>query len=81
MLAADEKVPSALWIWGEGEPRDVPQFGDERVVVVGPPSYERSWGLGQVFSALRPRVEVVDELDADAVEAWLARAQQAASTA
>jgi hypothetical protein len=78
LLAAGEKVPSSLWIWGEGEPRDVPLCGDERVVVVGPPSYARSWGLGQVFSALRPRIEIVDELDNAAVEAWLARATAAA---
>jgi hypothetical protein len=54
-------------------------FADERVVVVGPPSYARSWGLGRVFSALRPRIEVVDELDANAVDTWLARAKAAAT--
>jgi hypothetical protein len=79
LLAAGKEVPSSLWIWGEGEPRDVPMFADERVVVVGPPSYARSWGLGRVFSALRPRIEVVDELDANAVDTWLARAKAAAT--
>lgn len=71
LLATGLEVPSMLWVWGEGEPLDVPSFNGERVVVVGPPAYERGWGLGRVFSGLHPRITVQRELAKDEVDAWM----------
>ena len=59
------------WIWGEGRPADIPRLDGERVVVLDPPSYARSWNAGRVYPLMRPSLEVKRVLAADEAERWL----------
>lgn len=66
-------VPHEHWVWGEGQPRDVPEVDGMRTLLVGPSAFERSWNAGRTFSALRARVEVSEELPPSAVRETLRR--------
>jgi hypothetical protein len=72
-VRAAEKVPTEHWVWGEGQPRDVPVVDDMRTLVIGPPKYSRVWDSGRTFCALHPSVEVVSELSTPDVRATLRR--------
>jgi hypothetical protein len=72
-LAAGAEVPNEHWVWGEGHPRDVPLVEGMRTLVIGPAGYSRSWSGGRTFSALRPRVEVQEELPKSTVRETLQR--------
>lgn len=70
-------VPSEHWVWNEGRPADIEPFraaGEKplRVVVLGPPAYERSWAAQRIFGGLIPSVDV-EVLEADEVARWLQR--------
>ena len=69
----------ANWIWGEGVPEDIPLFEDHRVILLGPPSYVRTWQSQRMFAHLRASVECTRTLDADEIHQWLER--MAAATA
>jgi hypothetical protein len=43
---------SSHWIWNEGVPADIPPFEGERVVLLGPPPYPRSWTAGRRFPSM-----------------------------
>jgi hypothetical protein len=45
----DPMSGSSHWIWNEGVPADIPPFEGERVVLLGPPPYPRSWTAGRRF--------------------------------
>jgi len=45
---------SDFWIWNEGRPADIPTFEGQRVVLIGPPPYSRSWHGQRTFGGLRP---------------------------
>jgi len=45
----DPMSGSSHWIWNEGVPADVPLFDGERIVLLGPPPYPRSWTAGRRF--------------------------------
>jgi hypothetical protein len=62
---------AAAWVWGEGRPTDVPPVDGVRTLLVGPPAYDRTWSPVRIFEALRPRVDVVEELPATEVRAML----------
>jgi hypothetical protein len=70
---ATGKADARHWIWGEGIPADIAAFDGRRVVVLGPPSYQRSWNTARRFAALPARVEVRKVLTADETREWLAR--------
>lgn len=71
-LARGADVPLDAWVWGEGAPRDVPTFGGRRALLLGPPSVERQWSAGRVFSKLLASVRVERELPRDEVRHILA---------
>ena len=48
----DLMTGSAYWIWNEGVPADIPTFEGTRVVLLGPPPYERSWNSVRRFPDL-----------------------------
>lgn len=79
-LTQPDRVPQPLWIWNEGRPNDVPMRDGVRVVIVGPPAYERTWGVGRPFRALRARIEVEEELSAPEVGDWLKRLRAEGAT-
>jgi hypothetical protein len=68
-----EEQATAHWIWNEGVPADIPEFEGHRVVLLGPPSYERNFDAQRRFAGLRPDIEVQRMLSADEVEAWVKR--------
>ncbi len=59
------------WIWNEGRPADIPRLAGERVVVLDPPPYLRSWNAGRVYPLMRPSLEVQRVLAAGEAERWL----------
>lgn len=59
------------WIWNEGRPADIPRLEGERVVVLDPPPYLRSWNAGRVYPLMRPSLEVQRVLAAGEAERWL----------
>ncbi|MBL4848269.1 MAG: hypothetical protein JKY65_22350 [Planctomycetes bacterium] len=80
-ISPDGKLPSEVpqedWIWNEGRPADIEPFEAEgepplRVVVLGPPSYERGWRVNRIFAGLAPSVDV-EVLTPDQAEAWIER--------
>lgn len=78
-LGASETLPepgdyggSAHWIWGEGEPWEIPALDGTRVVLLGPPSYARLVPAQRTFTSLHARLEL-DALSGDEVAGWLAR--------
>jgi len=58
-----EYASHANWVWGEGVPADIPPFDGQRVVLLGPPSYERSWGSQRMFADLKAALQVTHTLD------------------
>jgi hypothetical protein len=59
------------WIWNEGRPADIPRLEGERVVVLDPPPYQRSWNAGRVYPLMRPSLTVDRILAADEAARWL----------
>ena len=59
------------WIWNEGRPADIPRLEGERVVVLDPPPYVRSWTAGRAYPLMRPSLEVQRVLPAGEAERWL----------
>lgn len=64
---------SEFWIWNEGRPSDIPRLGEHRIVVLGPPSYERNWGATQTFSDLCSTMTLDRSMDAAEVRGWIDR--------
>ena len=54
-------------------PADIPLFENQRVVLLGPAPYERSWQSQRVFDKLPAELEVEQVLSEQEVETWLAR--------
>ena len=61
------------WIWGEGNPCDIPLFENHRVVLLGPPSYKRTWNSARTFKLLRADLTIEKELSNDEVHFWLTK--------
>jgi hypothetical protein len=72
-LNAPHDVPHDSWVWNEGVPDDIPHYGPQRVLLVGPPAYERTWNAGRPFSNLKSSARVVRELTSAEFDAWMAR--------
>jgi hypothetical protein len=58
------------WIWNEGVPADIVPFEGLRVVVLGPPPYQRGWRGGLIFHGLMPEFVVTEKLPESAVKEW-----------
>ncbi|GAA3226109.1 hypothetical protein GCM10010468_54230 [Actinocorallia longicatena] len=58
------------WIWNEGVPADIPLFGDSRVLVLDPPSYERSWSPGRRFPLMPATLTLTATYDPADLTAW-----------
>jgi hypothetical protein len=61
------------WIWNEGIPADIPLFEERRVILLGPPSYERSWRSQRMFESLPARLHIEQRLTPAEATAWLER--------
>lgn len=69
--------PTGAWIWNEGRPADIPLFEGERVVILDPPPYRRSWNAGRIYPLMKPTLRVDGHLTPDEAGAWLARCRPA----
>jgi hypothetical protein len=74
-------MPMTTWVMGEAMPGEIPLFGGERVVLLGPPVLaSRGWDSSfftNLHDALRSQVEVVEMLSLDEVELRLKRIRNA----
>jgi hypothetical protein len=78
-VGADLKLPdltdrssSQYWIWGEGCPDEIPIFSGFRVILLGAPSYNRSFGAQRAFTSLPAQITCDRLLSREEVAAWLA---------
>jgi hypothetical protein len=68
------------WILGEDQPRDIPLFEGQRIILLGPLAVPCSWDahfFAPLHEALRSRVQVVETLPAAVVADWTARIRRA----
>ncbi len=70
---ASDQSNSSHWIWGEGCPADIEVFEGRRVILLGPPSYPRTWNAGRELPQLQPNIQIQRWLDAAEIEAWMSR--------
>jgi hypothetical protein len=70
----------AHWVWNEGTPADIPSFEGTRVILLGPPSYERTWSSQRLFSRLPAELTVDRKLSGAEVDQWLDRMARARQT-
>jgi hypothetical protein len=71
---------SACWIWNEGVPKDIPVFEDRRVILLGPPSYQRTWRSQRMFSRLPATLDIERRMTKDEVSGLLLRMVAAKSS-
>lgn len=64
---------SASWIWNEGVPADIAAFEGTRVVLLGPPPYDRSWSVGRRFPSMAGDLRVEAVMTSDEVRDFLRR--------
>ncbi len=64
---------SAYWIWNEGVPADIARFEGTRVVLLGPPPYDRSWNSVRRFPGMTGDLCVEQVLTRDEVRGFLDR--------
>ena len=61
------------WIWNEGKPQDIALFEGVRIILLGPPPYDRAWNAGRYFPDLPGELEVLEKLSDAQVRDWLTR--------
>ncbi len=61
------------WIWSEGAPADIDRWDGKRVILLGPPSYRRSWQCERMFEFLPARLRIDRELSVKEVTDLLER--------
>jgi hypothetical protein len=69
----DQSKLSQHWIWNEGKPQDIALFEGVRIVLLGPPPYDRAWNAGRYFPGLPGELEVLEKLPDMQVRNWLTR--------
>lgn len=63
----------ANWVWNEGAPEDIPVFEGRRVILMGPPTYPRSWRSQRMFTDLKAELAIDQKLTGDEITDWLKR--------
>lgn len=78
-LAEDRTLPepgdysaAPSWVWGDGEPCEIPPFEGTRVLLLGPPSYPRMIGVERTFSTLRASLQA-EQLSGSDTAAYIER--------
>jgi hypothetical protein len=61
------------WIWNEGNPTDIPAIDGFRAILLGPPSYSRTWKSQRDFANLPAEMTVERELTPHEIDQWLGR--------
>jgi hypothetical protein len=68
------------WLWNEGCPSEIPVVDGHRVILLGPPAYERTWSAARTFPELAATLEYRELIEQE-VEAWLARIEESGNRA
>lgn len=84
-LQPDGRLPDGInghehWLWNEAFPCDIPQLDETRIVLLGPPPYERVWRAGRAFVNMAGSVELQEQFTTEATDAWLHRMVRATQT-
>jgi hypothetical protein len=72
-----DHASSKFWIWNEGTPEDIPVFEGRRAILLGAPSYPRSWRSQRIFENLRADLKCDQLLTKDETRDWLRRMHNA----
>jgi hypothetical protein len=80
-LRADHSLSGedAHVLWNEARPAGIPECEGFRVILLGPPRYERTWAAQREFARLAAELHVGEILGPDAVASWLEKLARAAS--
>jgi hypothetical protein len=70
---AKDNSSSDHWIWNEGKPTDIVAVDGYRAILLGPPSYSRTWKSQRDFANLSAEMSVERELAPQEVDQWLSR--------
>ena len=74
----DDEESTTYWIWNEGQPADIEPFEGTRIILLGPPPYNRYWNAGRFFPHISSELEVLEKLPEQQVRQWLTRIATAA---
>jgi hypothetical protein len=61
------------WIWNEGNPTDILVVDGFRAILLGPPSYARTWKSQRDFANLAAEMTVEHELASPEIDQWVRR--------
>lgn len=59
------------WIWMEKIPSEIPTLDGHRIILLGPPSYERSWEFIRNHELVSSQIEVESELSRGDIDYWM----------
>lgn len=81
-LKPDGKLPEPTgpadhWIAMEGIPADIPMFGENRVILLGPLPSPRSWNAERPFPAMPADLTVTEKMPGAVVRDWIRRIARA----
>jgi hypothetical protein len=71
---------NGAWIWNEGRPADIPLVDGERVVILDPPPFPRTWNAGRIYPLMQPTLRVDAQLPPEEAASRLAKASPADAT-
>ncbi|MFF9241178.1 hypothetical protein ACF1AL_20345 [Streptomyces sp. NPDC014801] len=71
-------APGGEWVWNEGTPSDIPVVEGVRLLVLDPPSYERSWPAGRFFPNMTGHLALERVLDGEEARRLLSLCKPAA---
>jgi hypothetical protein len=62
-------APDGAWIWNEGNPADIPRVDGRRLLVLDPPPYQRTWGVGRFFPMMTASISLTRVLPVEETQA------------
>jgi hypothetical protein len=67
------------WIWNEGNPSEILPFEGRRIVLLGPPPFDRTWNSGRQFPGMIAEMTVERKLGESNFDVWRSRLAAAAT--
>jgi len=63
VVKPDGSVPSGMagashWLWGEGIPREIPEWNGKRVIILGKAPFPKKFSPVRVFASLEAKVDI-----------------------
>lgn len=72
-LPANPLAHTDWFVWNEGVPADILACHGQRVILLGPAPFSRSWNGGRIFHGMDARFDVIAPLTDDEVTTWMQR--------